>query len=136
MTRREAREELFRMVFEMSFKTAEELDETLGYAREERMIDDEYIFISLVGIYDNIEYIDARISENAKSWKVERISKASMSAMRVAVYEMLYASLNYRIAINEAVELVKKYDDEKAPKFVNGILNKIAEAEGLKTANE
>ncbi len=131
MGRREAREKLFELVFEMSFKDSEELSEITDRIKESG-VTDEYIFDSLSGIYDNIEYIDGRISENSTQWKIERISKVSISVMRVAAYEMLYASLPYQVAINEAVNLAKKYDDEKAPPFINGVLNKIAEAEGLK----
>ena len=68
----------------------------------------------------------------SKGWKLSRLSKVTLAILRLAVYEMLYDKLAYNIVINEAVELAKKYDEEKAPKFVNGILNNIADSAGLK----
>ena len=74
-----------------------------------------------------------KIEENAKGWKLSRISKVSMAIMRICVYEMLYVEdVPFNIAINEAVELAKKFDYDKAPSFINGVVNKIAENEGLK----
>ena len=131
MGRREAREKLFGLIFEMSFKDQNELDGVIVREEEEETLDG-YIKESLVGIYERVGEIDSRISETSKEWKVERISRVSVSAMRIAVYEMLFASLPYQVAINEAVILVKKYDDDNAHVFVNGVLNKIAETAGLK----
>lgn len=131
MGRREAREKLFGLVFEMSFKEQNELEGVIERADEENILDD-YIRSSLIGIYEKLGEIDLRISDTSKDWKVERISRISVSAMRIAVYEMLYASLPYQVAINEAVIIVKKYDDDNAHVFVNGVLNKIADKEGLK----
>ena len=131
MGRRESRERLFSIVFEMSFKESEELSAVIERLKEEGC-DEPYVKDGAVGIFENIGYIDEKISEFAKQWKIERLSKVSLSVMRVAAYEMLYASLPYQVAINEAVNLAKKFDDDKAPAFINGVLNKIAEAEGLK----
>ena len=75
---------------------------------------------------------DALIGNHAKGWKTSRLSKLSRSVLRLAVYEMLYeAEIPYSVSINEAVELTKKYDDEKAYTFVNGVLNRIKESEAV-----
>ena len=84
-------------------------------------------------VMNELETIDSKISENAKGWKLERLSKVSLAIMRICVYEMLFCEdIPFNISINEAVELAKKFDYDKAPSFINGVLNKVAENEGLK----
>lgn len=79
--------------------------------------------------------VDGLISSRAIGWKTERMTKVSLSILRIAVYEMRFCKdIPFSVSINEAVEMTKKYDDEKAPSFVNGILNGIAENLGLKTS--
>ena len=81
--------------------------------------------------------IDVIISGSSKGWKLERLSRVSLAIMRLAVYEMLWdEGIPFSVSINEAVELAKRYDDEKAPKFINGILNDIADKKGLKGGKE
>ena len=64
---------------------------------------------------------------------MKRISRISLAILRLCIYEMLYVeNIPFSVSINEAVELCKKYNDDKAPAFVNGILNTIADKEGLK----
>ena len=70
--------------------------------------------------------IDEKISANAKGWKIERIAKAELAILRLAVYEALYEeSVPVGVAVNEAVELAKEYGGENGAAFVNGILGKI-----------
>ena len=64
-------------------------------------------------------------------WKIKRMSKVTLSVLRLAVYELKYTDTPPKAVINEAVEISKEYDDEKASPFVNGILNKVARTEGL-----
>ena len=80
-----------------------------------------------------IAELDEIISQRAIGWKTKRMTKVSLSVMRIAVYEMKYCDdIPFSVSINEALEICKKYDDEKAPAFVNGILNGVAEDLGLK----
>ena len=77
--------------------------------------------------------IDALVERYSNGWKVKRISRISLAILRLCIYEMLYVEdIPFSVSINEAVELCKKYNDDKAPAFVNGILNTIADKEGLK----
>lgn len=77
-------------------------------------------------IIEHIEEIDTKISEGCTGWKIERIAKAELAIIRLAVYETYFdAAVDRAVAINEAVELAKKYGDDKAPSFVNGVLSKI-----------
>lgn len=77
-------------------------------------------------IIDKTEEIDKLISDNLESWNIKRVGKAEITIIRLAVYEMYYdASIDIPVAINEAVELAKVYGDDKADKFVNGVLSTI-----------
>ena len=86
------------------------------------------------GTLAHIGDIDARISENAKGWRLDRIARMSLAIMRLCVYELLYTEVPTPIAINEAVELAKAYDGDDAPAFINGILNSIAVKSGRNNA--
>ena len=135
MSRRQARENVFYLVFEAQFQKQDcNYAELFQTAQEIGVVKyDEYTEKVFFGIMSELEAIDKKIEENAKGWKLERISKVSMAIMRICVYEMLYVDdVPFNVSINEAVELAKKFDYDKAPSFINGVVNKIAENEGLK----
>ena len=133
MTRREERELLTAVIFELSFYTKEEFPEIYESEKEYREFSSDYIDKCVFGILENLESIDEKISECAIKWKLSRLSRMTLAIFRVSVYEMLYERLPFNISINEAVELAKKYDDDNSPAFINGILNKIATVKGLKS---
>lgn len=127
MTRRESREQAFVLVFEKVFRddTADEIIESAIEA--EQIADDEYSFSVFKGVYDNLERIDGIISQKTKGWSINRISKVSLAVLRVAVYEMLFVdNVPSSVAINEAVELLKKFATKDDASFVNGILGTVA----------
>ena len=136
MERRQARECAFKLLFERDFKKNDDLAELLALACEAGDIEcDKYVETVYYGVAEQLEHIDRKISENAVGWKLNRISRVALTIMRLSTYEMLYMNpeeIPFNVSINEAVELAKKYDDDKAPAFVNGVLNAIAEKEGLK----
>ena len=126
ISRKEAREILAGLLFETEFHADEDVNAIFALAVEDREIPtDEYISRGYFGVYDNLERIDTLIGEHSKGWKTERMSKMSRSILRLCVYEMLYEEIPYSVSINEAVELAKKFDDEKARPFINGILNSV-----------
>ena len=127
MTRREAREAVFCLLFEAEFRTEETKEEIYESSAENREIpDDEYIKDTFFAVCDKREEIDAAIGENANGWKPERLGNVSRSILRLAVYELMFMpSIPYNVTINEAIELAKKYDDEKARPFINGVLNAV-----------
>ncbi|MBR5322811.1 MAG: transcription antitermination factor NusB [Clostridia bacterium] len=135
MNRRQARENVFYLVFETEFQK-EEINsaELFQSAQELGVIEyDEFTERVFFGVMSELENLDRKIEENTKGWKLERISKVSLAIMRICVYEMLCCEdVPFNISINEAVELAKKFDYDKAPSFINGVVNKIAENEGLK----
>ncbi|MGN0496832.1 MAG: transcription antitermination factor NusB [Lachnospiraceae bacterium] len=130
MLRTKVREEIFKIVFGISFNDKDDMSEQLGFAMEELEAKSEenrsYISNKVMGILDELDTIDQYISENCEGWNIERIGKAELAIMRIATYEMLYEDdIPHKIAINEAVELSKTYCDDSAPGFVNAVLGKI-----------
>ncbi len=127
LTRREQREAVFGMVYELDFNREYDTEQIYENAIEERDIEEiDYIRQTFFGVSRSLEEIDGLISQKSEGWNLDRISRVSRAAMRLCIYEMKWTKTPYNIAINEAIEIVKKYDDIKAKGFVNGILNAIA----------
>lgn len=136
MTRREARETAFKLIYERGVQNDKSTSKIIRDSSEaQEFIPNKYIKAVLRGTEEKLDELDSLINENSIEWRIERMSAVSLSILRLAVYEMLYCAeeVPFKVAINEAVELAKKYDHEKAPAFINGILNKIAVLKGLKT---
>lgn len=138
MERRKAREAVMELLFEREFNKDEEAVELLRLAEESReLVTDKYIESVYYGVIEHIDEIDALITSRAIGWNTGRMTKISLTVMRICVYEMKYCDdIPFNVSINEAVELSKKFDDEKAPAFVNGILNNIADDIGAKQADK
>ena len=127
LSRREARETVLGLLFESEFRADESSTEIFAISREDREIPaDVYVEKAYFAICEHREEIDAMIGNHAKGWKTSRLSKLSRSILRLAVYEMLYETeIPYSVSINEAVELAKKYDEDRARPFINGVLNSV-----------
>lgn len=132
MNRTLMRENAFRLLYSLEvpknkkLNTTEQIDlyiESNEITNKEAI---EYIKDAITGIEKNKETITKLIEENLKSnWKIERISKIDLSLLELAIYEIKYKEVPYKVAINEAVELAKKYGEENSKTFVNGILASI-----------
>ena len=129
INRKQAREAAFTLLFETEFKAAESREEIFSLSTQNRDIEeDSYIREVYFGVCEHIKELDAFIGKYAKGWKPERISRVSRYILRLAIFEMLYlADIPLGVSINEAVELCKKFDEEGARPFVNGILNSVKE---------
>ena len=137
--RREAREIVVSLLFETEFKDGESVAEIYDLSSDNREIpEDEYIKRAYFGVCENKEQIDALIGKSTKGWRTNRLTKLTRSIMRLAVYEMLFEEkIPNSVAINEAVELTKKFDDPKAKAFVNGVLSSVKnELEGSGEKND
>ena len=128
MTRRQAREEAFILVFEKQFNDSP-LEDILNLAVEVRDIKpDDYIKDAFFGVYSNLDDIDKIISDCAVGWSIGRISKTALAVLRLSIYEMKYISeIPVAVSINEAVEILKKYATKEDAKYVNGILSSAKE---------
>ncbi len=122
------------LLFEQEFKREEDPVSTVRLAEDCREAEtDPYVEKVFFGVLDHMQEIDERIAARAIGWKTKRITRISLTIMRIAIYEMQFCEdIPYSVSLNEAVELTKIYGDEKAPAFVNGVLNGVAEDLGLK----
>lgn len=130
MTRKKLRESVFTLLFRMDFYEPDKWEEQTRLYLEDIPDADEaetrFITDSFVNIAEKIKEIDAMIEKDAEGWKLKRIPKADLTIMRLAVYEIYYDDkVPAGVAINEAVELAKKFGGEKSPGFINAILAKI-----------
>ena len=133
MQRTAMRELAFKLVYEMEVQKDEnQMDIFLenNEITDEKVI--EYLKDIQNGIIEHSEEIDNLIKNNLKeNWSLNRISKINLSLIKIAIYEMIYKNLPYKVAINEVVELAKKYGEEQSPNFINGILANIVKKIGV-----
>ena len=142
MTRREIREKVFKILFALPFNSPEEMEEQveMSFATypdddEEGSIldvlmyedkDKEYIKKRVLDITAHVDEIDKIIDGISEGWKLNRIGKAELAILRLAIYEIKYDDDSpEKVAINEAIELTKLYCDEEARKFINALLGKL-----------
>ena len=130
MNRTEIREQAFKLIYSLEIQKQEPLEEQIQMYLETHHISDEkaqeYINDAVLGIEKNKEEILSQIEKNLKSdWKIERISKIDLAILKLAIYEIKYKELPFKVVINEAVELAKKYGEDTSKNFVNGVLASI-----------
>jgi len=130
MTRREIRENTFKLVFNMEFRTPDEYEEQFDlYMNEKTDINDDdksYIKTRLFDLSAKKEDIDELIASASEGWDIGRIGKVELAILRLATYEAKFdEDIPVSVAINEAVEIAKKYGGEDSPAFINGILGKL-----------
>ncbi len=134
MVRSKLREHVFKMLFQIEFNDAEDMFERLRNYFE--LLEDaadkdrEYIQAKYEAVAARVPEIDSLLNEIAKGWKTSRMSKVDLTVLRLAVYEMKWdEDIPEGVAINEAVELAKRFGGENSSSFVNGILGKLAKQE-------
>jgi N utilization substance protein B len=131
VTRREIREHIFLMLFRKDFHEGEELKEQveLYLSGLEQTTPEEtaYLRTRLFSVLDKIGEIDGILSEASSGWKLNRMGKVDLTILRLAVYEMRFDDeIPVKVAINEAVELAKRFGGDESPAFINGVLAKLA----------
>ena len=134
MKRRELREHIFELLFRIEFNSWEEMPEQMQLffdgLDELGEQDQSYMEEKYRRIVEKLPELDRRIEETAKSWRISRMGKVDLTILRLAVYEMEFDDdVPVGVAINEAVELSKKFGGDDSPAFVNGILGKIGKKE-------
>lgn len=126
MNRSRARELAFKLLYQIEIqKEVNEEDIELFFENNEVNSKEakEYINDMVNGINMNSKEILEQISKNLKEdWEVERVSKVNLALLKLAIYEIKYKELPYKVVINEVVELAKKYGEETSHSFINGIL--------------
>lgn len=129
MSRTEIRELAFKLIYSLEIQEEKELQEQIDlYIEENEIVAEkaqEYIKDIILGINENEEEIISIIkSILTEKWTIERISKINLSILKLAIYEIKYKEIPFKVEINEAVELAKKYGDETSGRFINGALAK------------
>ncbi len=137
LTRRQAREITLCLVFDFGFNSEEKPEELLElYLRyfpeenaektAEQIKSNNYIQQVYFGVAENVDELDEIIKNCSEKWKFERISRVSVSILRIAIYELLYIKdIPHEVTINEAVELSKKFDTEDSYTFIHGVLGAV-----------
>jgi len=143
MNRSAIRELAFQLIYSIKLQKLEEneLEEQITLFIENNEIENkeaqEYIQNIAKGHIEKKEDIQELIVHNLKSdWSIERISKVNLAILELAIYEILYSHLPYKIVINEAVELAKTYGDDNSKAFVNGIMASIVKEKNLEKTEE
>lgn len=133
MGRRKARDASFKYIYAMSYGEGSEqdtLNSILSVSKDEidTLVDEEKEFFNHItmGINNNLENIDKVIFSKLKKWTIDRIFKIDLAILRVAVYEIMYSDkVPCKVAVNEAVELAKKYGNDESYTFINGVLREV-----------
>lgn len=129
MGRRASREIAMKLLYQLEFQK-DDREEQIGYVLEENSLtgrDKEYVTDVVEGVAKNLAYLDKVIEDLSKGWNIGRISRVDLSIMRLSIYEICFRNdIPYSVSVNEAVELAKKYSNEDAGSFVNGILSKVS----------
>lgn len=130
MKRTEIRELTFRLVYSLEIQKEVDLEEQISLYLESNEIQElkaiEYVKDCIWGIKENETEINKEIENNITAeWKIERISKINLSLLKLAIYEIKYKQIPFKVEINEVVELAKKYGDDQASRFINGMLAKV-----------
>ena len=131
MTRSKLREELFKLLFRVEFNEIDEMSEQeqFFFEEEKELTDDEKAELKAKcdNILNNLESIDASLNEKITGWNTERVGKIELTILRIAVYEIQSdEKVPTGVAINEAVELSKKFGQDNSSSFVNGVLAKFS----------
>lgn len=137
MKRSAIRELAFRLIYSLEIQKPEDLEEQIELYLECEEVNDnetkEYIKDAVLGIKEHINEIQELIEKNLKAdWKIDRISKIDLSLLKLAIYEIKYKKIPYKVAINECLELSKKYGEESSKNFVNGILASVVKELAIK----
>lgn len=129
MNRSLSRELVFKLLYELEVQKENQLEQIDLYIENNEIKDKktiEYLKEIVNGIKEKKEIIESLISKNLKKdWSIDRISKVNLAILKLAIYEIKFMDLPYKVGINEAVELAKKYGDDGSKQFVNGVLASI-----------
>ncbi|MBZ4684041.1 MAG: transcription antitermination protein NusB [Fusobacteriaceae bacterium] len=130
MSRRVAREEVFKILFESELSNTDLKDVLVNYLKREeteklREAQIEFIKDYVTGIADNLEEVNKVIDENMINWNIDRIGNVERVLLRFGAFELIKKDTGKEIVVNEIIEIAKKYGNEKSHEFINGVLANI-----------
>lgn len=133
MKRTETREMLFKALYEIEIQKDVSEEHIDLFLENNEISDNEaisYIKKAIKEITERKDELEELISKNLKKdWTLDRISKTNIALLKLAIYEIKYAEVPFKVAINEAVDLAKKYSEETSSAFINGVLASIVAEE-------
>ena len=130
LTRTQAREKIMIILYQIDFYKKENISYDLEEVFKENLeIDNKYVRDIVNGVLENIDNIDKIINKYLENWNLNRLGKTDKAILRLGTYELLYFDTPDVVAINEAVELAKKYSDDKVVKLINAVLDKVRDNE-------
>ena len=126
LTRTEAREKIMIILYQIDFYIKDNISFDVDSVIKENLeMDNKYVNDVVNGVLENLETIDNTISKYLGNWDLDRLGKTDKAILRLGTYEILYYDTPKVVAINEAIELSKKYSDDKIVKLINAVLDKI-----------
>ena len=132
LTRTEAREKIMIILYQIDFYIKDNISfEVEDVIKENLEIDSKYVRDIVNGVLEHLEEIDSIINSYLENWSLDRLGKTDKAILRLATYELKYYDTPKVVAINEAVELAKKYSDDKVIKLINAVLDKIRDNEEI-----
>ena len=132
LTRTEAREKIMIILYQIDFYKKENIEYNLEDVFHENLeMDNKYVKDIVNGVLENQEKIDETITKYLDNWDLDRLGKTDRAILRLSTYEMMYYDTPKVVVINEAVELAKKYSDDKVVKLINAVLDKIRDNEEI-----
>ena len=130
LTRTEAREKIMVILYQIDFYKKENIEYNLEDVFHENLeMDNKYVKDIVNGVLENQEKIDETITKYLDNWDLDRLGKTDRAILRLSTYEMIYYDTPKVVVINEAVELAKKYSDDKVVKLINAVLDKVRDNE-------
>ena len=130
LTRTEAREKIMVILYQIDFYRKENIEYNLEDVFHENLeMDNKYVTDIVNGVLENQDKIDETISKYLDNWDLDRLGKTDRAILRLSTYEMMYYDTPKVVVINEAVELAKKYSDDKVVKLINAVLDKVRDNE-------
>lgn len=130
LTRSELREKIMIILYQIDFYQKENIDFDIKKIIKEHIeIDSEFVNSIVFGVVEKLSEIDNLVEKYLKDWKMNRLGKTDKAILRLSTYELMYYDTPKIVCINEAIELAKKYSDEKIVKLINGVLDNILDNE-------
>ena len=132
LTRTEAREKIMIILYQIDFYIKDNISFDVEEVIKENLeMDNKYVRDIVNGVLENLDEIDAIITKYLDNWDLDRLGKTDKAILRLGAYEMMYYDTPSVVAINESVELAKRYSDEKIVKLINAVLDKIRDNEEI-----
>lgn len=135
LTRHQLREVAFQTIFSMMYQEDAAIIDSISYTLslmdekfelEEDLVIPTYLEVVVTGIMEKQTMLDSIIEKHLKGWKINRLAKADLIILRLAIFEMLYLKdVPNKVSLNEALELAKTYSDEESKRFINGVLSAV-----------